>query len=249
MKKYFISFGLLTIYALTILLPYYLTTVIQEYNSKDWWNVLHSGFIHLPSIVYILSSALLLHLTLAFDLTELFDSHKKTHKEIEEAIGLLSIKEEKFSQLLKSKNSFIVDIKDIILHGAMEEDIGLVVEKRVSDLATKYEKLLSEYGYISAILPMLGMLGTITGLLQMFAISDGIDNIAEKMASLSVALATTLYATMWVILITKPKSREIEISFIELTNMENKLIKSAKLFLHNADINLLMEKSEQEQEK
>ena len=247
MNKYLISFGLLAIYAITILYPYYLTTIAQQYDSKIWWNVLHSGFVHIPSILYVVSSALLLHLTLKFNLEELFSSHKKTHKEIQEAIKLLSIKQDNFSSLLDSTNPFVIDIKEIILHGAMEEDIELVVEKRVSDLTTRYEKLLSEYGYIATILPMLGMLGTITGLLQMFAVSDGIDNIAEKMASLSVALATTLYATMWVILITKPKAREIEISAIELENIEHKLIMSAKLFLHNADLNLLIEKSEEEQ--
>lgn len=218
----------------------------MQWNSKDYWFVLHGGFIHFPSIAYIVASAIILHWSLKFDLTSLFSSHKKIRKEIDEAIELLDLSEDSINKLNKSSNIFIKDIKQIILHGAMEEDMELVVQRRVSKLATKYEKLLSEYGYIAAILPMLGMLGTITGLLQMFAVSDGIDNIAEKMASLSVALATTLYATMWVILITKPKSREIEMNAIELDNQEHKLIMSAKLFLHNADLNLLLEQGEEE---
>jgi len=110
-----------------------------------------------------------------------------------------------------------------------------------------YEKLISEYGYIATILPMLGMVGTITGLLQMFA-SEGIDNIAEKLAGLSVALATTLYATLWVILITKPNAREVENHLIELDKEELDLVNSAKLFLHNVDIDLLLEPSSEEED-
>ncbi len=129
-------------------------------------------------------------------------------------------------------------------HGGIEEDLELVVNKQVSHLTAIYEKLINEYSFIVTILPMLGMVGTVTGLLQMFAITDGVDNFAEKFASLSVALATTLYATLWVILITKPKSKDIENYLMEIDYDERLLIINSKLFLHNTDIYELPEPEE-----
>ena len=208
MKKYSLSILLLLIYVGTMLVPYYLTTVTHTFDAKNDLFVLHKGVFHFPSLVYILLSAILLHLSINSKVSELLQSHKKIDKEINEAKDLLTLDSEQIPQFVTSTNKFIQDIKTIILNGGIEDDMELVVEKRVLNLSTMYEKLISEYGYIATILPMLGMLGTITGLLQMFAITDGVDNIAQKMTSLSVALATTLYATLWVILITKPKSRQ-----------------------------------------
>jgi biopolymer transport protein ExbB/TolQ len=210
---------------------------------------LHYGIIHYPSIIYIITSAMLLHFSITSGIADLLASHKKIEKEIKEALELLSFESEDFSKLIQSGNKFVLDIKSIVLHGGIEDDMEFVVQKRVLNLSNKYEKLIAEYGYIATILPMLGMLGTITGLLQMFAISDGVDNIAQKMASLSVALATTLYATLWVILITKPKSRELELKLIKLEAQEQQLILNAKLFLHNADINEFIERTIEENDE
>nr|WP_321265935.1 MotA/TolQ/ExbB proton channel family protein [uncultured Sulfurimonas sp.] len=241
MKKYKITITITSIYAVTILLPYYLTSVRQLIDSKNYFLELHYGFIHYPSIIFICLSAIILHLSVKASEEKVYDSHKKTRAELAEAVSMISLNNENFDEFLKTKNKFSKDIKTIILNGGIEDDMELIVQKRTLEISTMYEKLISEYGYISTVLPMLGMVGTITGLLQMFAVSDGIDNITEKLASLSVALATTLYATLWVILITKPNSREVENHLIELDKEELNLINSAKLFLHNVDVDLLIE--------
>jgi len=239
MNKILLPLALLFIYVLTMIVPNLATTSWHNLDAKNSFLVLHYGIFHLPSIAYIISSAILLHLSVSSAVGNVDGSKKSMENEIEEAIEILNDPNKNVKQVANSTNSFIQEIRTILLNGAIEEDMELVVEKRVSQLTAVYEKLISEYSYIATILPMLGMLGTITGLLQMFAVSDGIDNIAQKMAGLSVALATTLYATLWVILYTKPKSREIENNLIEITNQEHRLVIQTKLFLHNADLNLL----------
>jgi len=249
MKKWSISLTLLAIYLVTMIAPYYLTTITHEMDAKYYWFQLHYGVFHLPSIIYILVSAFILHYSVNSDVNRSKASHKKIYQEIEEAEASLQLENFEPQNIIKSNNTFLKEIWQVIKNGGIEDDMEIIVEKKTLTLATVYEKLIAEYGYIAAVLPMLGMLGTITGLLQMFAVSDGVDNIAQKMASLSVALATTLYATLWVVLITKPKSREIESALIELNEQEHRLILSAKLFLHNADLNQLIEFSENLEEE
>jgi len=249
MKKWSISLILLAIYLATMIVPYYLTTITHDMDAKNYWFQLHYGVFHVPSIVYILISAFILHSSVNTDVNKSKESHHKINKEISEAEQALDMQHFEAENIIESNNSFIKNIWHVIRNGGIEDDMELIVEKETLRLATIYEKLIAEYGYIAAVLPMLGMLGTITGLLQMFAVADGVDNIAQKMASLSVALATTLYATLWVVLITKPKSRETESQLIELNAQEQRLIISAKLFLHNADLNLLIEHAENFEEE
>jgi len=64
MKKYTLSILLLFIYIATMLIPYYLTTIAHIYDAKNSLFVLHEGVFHLPSLVYILLSAILLHLSI-----------------------------------------------------------------------------------------------------------------------------------------------------------------------------------------
>jgi len=240
--KHALSLMVAGLYFATIILPYYLTTIAHVMSSKNILFSLHGGFFHLPSLVFIILSALFLHASVNSKTTKAAMSHKRARKTFHEAIEIFSLSNEtRANDFIESENAYCKDIKKVILNGGIEEDIEMIVQKHVSSITTSYEKLISEYGYISTVLPMLGMVGTITGLLQMFAISDGVDNFADKLAGLSVALATTLYATLWVVFITKPQSREVENWLIELDEDEFQLVISAKLFLHNVDIHSLHE--------
>jgi flagellar motor component MotA len=229
---------LIILYFLTMILPYYLTSIQHSLDPKTWWLQVQFGVIHWPSIVYIFGSYYILKWSVINK--KILKTQKKIKDEIIEAIEKLDIHNTNIEDLLNTPNRFIKDIIGIISYGGIEEDIELSIQKHTTDLATAYQNLMSQYNYIAVILPMLGMLGTITGLLQMFSISDGVDNIAEKMASLSVALATTLYATLLVIMRVKPLYKQVENELIALENLENKLIINAKLFFHNIDLNRLM---------
>ena len=214
-----------------------MSTVWHTVDAKNPLLLLHLGILHIPSLIFIGLSAILMHLFIKSKVQGAKQSHHKMKKEFQEATTILSFDNKNAVQeLIKSDNSFCKDIKVIMLNGGIEEDIELVINKNTSAITSVYEKLLTEYSFIITILPMLGMVGTITGLLQMFAITDGVDNFAEKFASLSVALATTLYATLWVILITKPKSKEIENALLDIDRDEYLLVINSKLFLHNGDM-------------
>jgi len=239
MSKGFISFLIFGIFIGTIIYPYAATTILHTMDAKDDVFLLHYGFLHIPSLVFIVLSAIILHLSVKSKSDKVVSSHKKAKKDLYEAIDILSKNDKTISTFSESENVFCKDIKDIILNSGIEEDIELVIGKHISSLTSSYERLINEYGYIATVLPMLGMIGTVTGLLQMFAIDGGVDNFADKLASLSVALATTLYATLWVVFFTKPKSREVENWLIDIDNNEYQLIVSAKLFLHNVDISTI----------
>jgi len=240
MKKWTLSITILGVYLLTIIYPYIATTINHTMDSKNNLLILHNGIFHLPSIIFIFTSAFLLHLSVKSQANEVSYTHKKARKELDEALNIIDFKNTGIDDFIKSKNKYCQDIKYILVNGGIEEDIELVINKYISAITSSYEKLINEYGYISTILPMLGMIGTITGLLQMFAVGGGVDNFSEKLASLSVALATTLYATLIVVFFTKPKSREIESWLIDINNDEYNLIINSKLYLHNVDLNLLL---------
>jgi len=239
--------SLIGLYIITMIWPYYKTTILHDLDPKTWWLQLQFGVFHMPSLIYIIGSFFILR----FFVVKIKDLkiQEKIKEEIVEATEKLDIQNLNLEELLRSSNRFIKDIIGIIRHGGIEEDIELSIQKHTADLVTAYQNLMSQYNYMAVILPMLGMLGTITGLLQMFSISNGVDNIAEKMTGLSVALATTLYATLLVIMSVKPSYKKIENKLIELDNLENKLIINSKLFFHNVDLNKIMIEENNEEEK
>lgn len=238
---------LLIIYVITMIVPYFGTSIIHFWDPKAGWLQLQFGVLHIPSVIYIGGSFAILMLVVVK--RKDIKVQEKIKDEMIEAIEKLDIHKIDFEELFKTPNRFIKDILGIIRHGGIEEDIELSIKKHTADLITAYQNLMSQYNYVAVILPMLGMLGTITGLLQMFSIADGVDNIAQKMAGLSVALATTLYATLLVIMCVKPAYKKIEDKLIDLDNVENKLIINSKLFFHNVDLNRLIEESSKEAEE
>jgi len=258
MSKLYTTITIALIYFGTVIVPYILTStklldsidiLNPLHNPKYWLWSLYGGFFHWPSLVFIIISALLLHRSIKVQTDKTKKNHSEFKKQIDGSIEELELFEETPSKFLQSSNVFSKDVKKIILKGGMEEDIELILDKHLMQFKKNYEKLINEYSYIATVLPMLGMIGTISGLLQMFAVPEGIDNFAEKLSGLSVALATTLYATLWVVFVTKPKAREIENWYIDIENDEHKLLINAKLFLHTADISLLEDIEEVDEEE
>jgi biopolymer transport protein ExbB/TolQ len=237
LRKIIISFIILILYLLSMVAPYVASQNLHVIDSKSKYLELYLGVIHLPSIFFILGSFFILLIGLK---TNKLQANLK--KELIESVEI--IESENIEKILISDNLFVKKILEIISKGGMEEDIVLVIENKMQDLFLYYESLMAKYNYISVLLPMLGMLGTITGLLQMFAVSNGIDNIAAKMVGLSVALATTLYASLIVILYVKPKYKHFEEEMMILENFSKKLELSAKLLLHNIDIYSLQKEEE-----
>jgi len=233
----FISTLIAIIYGVTMIFPYIATQKLHIMDSKDKFLKLYFGIIHFPSVGFIIGSFFIL--LWGLKVKKLKNNIKK---ELIEAVQIME--SEDTEKILNSDNVFIKKIIEIIKKGGMEEDLVLAIENKMQDLFLYYENVMAKYNYIAVILPMLGMLGTITGLLQMFAVSNGIDNIAAKMVGLSVALATTLYASLIVILFVKPSYRKLEEEVLMLENQSKKLEIHSKLLLHNIDVHLLEPKEE-----
>ena len=234
---FFVSLLILALYSVTMIVPYIFPQFFHQLDPKNECLGLYLGVIHPPSIVFILGSFFIL-----FRLLKVKQFKGNLKKELIEAVEIMESEESE--KIFSSKNSFIRKIIDIIQKGGMEEDLNLVIENKMQDIFLHYESLMAKCNYISVILPMLGMLGTITGLLQMFAVSNAIDDIAAKMVGLSIALATTLYASLIVILYVKPRYKKVEEEVLELENYSKKLEINSKLLLHNFDLHTLQTKEE-----
>lgn len=199
------------------------------------------GVIHINSLVFIGLTAIILYFSIDKDIKKAKDLH------INQKSGLLEAQKvfEQFFEnnikleelVLKSKsNKTIEKVIKIINYGGIEEDLVLGLNKIFNEISSKYIKLKNDYEYIATIMPIVGMVGTIAGLLTMFAVPSEVDDFGSKFSGLSVALATTLYASMITILIFKPKARNVEEWIVNLEEDYSYIEIAIKQFYHKVDI-------------
>lgn len=122
-------------------------------------------------------------------------------KNIEEV--LFYLRERKFTEAyaaVKSKDSIatnmIVGILEAYVNGNRKrEDIEMVAESMAKVEIPKLEAYINAIGAIAAISPLLGFLGTVTGMIQVFqALSiEGLGNPDVLAAGISQALLTTAF--------------------------------------------------------
>ena len=149
-------------------------------------------------------------------------------------------------------NPYILKIVSIVKFGGTQEDLILGIEKIFTNITSKYIKLKNDYEYLATIMPIVGMIGTIAGLLMMFATPDANSSIENKFSGLSIALATTLYSSFVTILLFKPKARSVEGWLVDVEESYEYLSIATKQFFHKVDVPLLIqlleEQDAQEQE-
>jgi len=216
-------------------------------------NQMYAGIIHPNSLFFIVSVAIVLYLSIDRDIKQ---ANKKSvnSKKIDETINTL---EQYFEDKItlqevieKSKeNQYISKIVHIIKYGGTQEDLILGIEKIFTDISSKYIKLKNDYEYLSTVMPIIGMIGTIAGLLTMFAIPNATTNFEEKFLGLSIALATTLYSSFITILIFKPRARSVEEWLVDLETSYEYLSISTKQFFHKVDVPLLIQLLEEQNVK
>jgi len=255
MSRMFISGLIFGLFVITIVVPSFANTMFHMgWKASEVIlfgfdvNKLYYGIIHFPSLVFILGSFFLLWITKSKDedkVSKLEEAINRDFKEADELIKLESYELEDLKKLFSNtKNKYLQELRYIISIGSSEKEIEMVVDKYTLKIYIAYEKLKNDYDYIAGVLPMLGMIGTIAGLLQMFGAPSAMgaeDDFAAKFSGLSVALATTLYASLLTVLVVKPASRAIDTLILDTQkNEENILIKS-KLFLHRLDSQVFLE--------
>lgn len=99
-----------------------------------------------------------------------------------------------------------------------------------------YSKLKNDYEYLATIMPIIGMIGTIAGLLMMFAEPTQAEDFEKKFAGLSLALSTTLYASLFTILWFKPCARSVEKWQLDLQTEFEDLEISIRKFYHKVNV-------------
>ncbi|RLA72650.1 MAG: hypothetical protein DRG78_23580 [Epsilonproteobacteria bacterium] len=204
-------------------------------------NHMYSGIVHPNSLLFIGLVAIILCKSIDKDIKDANKEHTDKETGIKEAINIFeNYFEDKITtqELVKKskKNETVKKIINILKYGGTEDDLILGVQKVFTTISSKYIKLKNDYEYLATIMPIIGMIGTIAGLLIMFAVPEGIEDFANKFSGLSIALATTLYASFITILIFKPKARSVEEWLVSLdTDYEYSGI-SIKQFYHKVDI-------------
>jgi flagellar motor component MotA len=211
-------------------------------------NKLYFGVIHIPSLIFILGSMFFLWLSKSKDEEKVSNLEKSINKEFKEADTLINQETYEVQDLQKlfanSQNKYLQELKYLISIGSSEKELEMVIDKYTLKIYVAYEKLKNDYDYIAAVLPMLGMIGTIAGLLQMFGSPTsmgGEDDFAAKFSGLSVALATTLYASLLTVLVVKPASRSVDTLILDTQKNEANIVIKSKLFLHRLDTQVFLE--------
>ena len=211
-------------------------------------NKLYLGVLHIPSVIFIFGSMFFLWLSKSKDEEKVSKLEKSINKEFKEADALISLETYEVEDLkvlfTNSNNSYLQELKYLISIGSSEKELEMIIDKYTLKIYVAYEKLKNDYDYIAAVLPMLGMIGTIAGLLQMFGSPTsmgGEDDFAAKFSGLSVALATTLYASLLTVLIVKPASRSVDTLILDTQKNEANILIKSKLFLHRLDTQVFLE--------
>jgi len=235
---------------LYILIFFIIFVVQQPFALPDIFNEMHYGIIHLNSLFFIISSAIILWSSIDKDIKDANKLHKGKEVSTKEAKLIF---EKYFEDKMtidtlvaeSNKNETVLKVLNIIKYGGAEEDLVLGIQGTYNNISSKYIKLKNDYEYLATIMPIIGMIGTIAGLLIMFAVPEGIEDFADKFAGLSIALATTLYSSLITVLVFKPQARSIEEWLVSLENDYDQCEISLKQFFHKIDILELVDQMNQ----
>ncbi|QNM88888.1 MotA/TolQ/ExbB proton channel family protein [Aliarcobacter cryaerophilus] len=208
--------------------------ILTDYNSK-----MILGIIHINSVIFIFGSAIILWLTVdrtsnkavrAYENKSIKDAEKHFEDYFQGKINILDLKNKEKS------NDSIKEVLKILKFGGIEDDLLLGIQKIYNTIDNSYSKLKNDYEYAATLMPIIGMIGTVAGLLMMFAEPSQAEDFEKKFAGLSLALATTLYASLITVIIFKPLARQKEKQQIELENDFNDLEISVRKFYHRINM-------------
>ena len=241
---------MLKIIAYLIILLLFYKLIIEPGASGDTVEASY-GVIHGPSFWFIFLSAFFLHLAARGSIHrfkwQLSHAKRKRPDEgvMDEAIEKLDQivifgrqQPELYKKLKEAEinNPVIQAISEGIRLGAIEEDIDHRVQRVVEDEAYLIRARYQHANYMAGYLPMLGMVGTIAGLMLMFSQPGQMEDFAEKFSGLAIALLTTLYSALLTILIYKPLQHHHTNQQAHLDHQYEVVISRARVLYHQIDI-------------
>jgi hypothetical protein len=179
----------------------------------------HYGIIHLPSFGFILLSLGVYALLAMFESVQRrprdMDRHSpgiaKQRLEAVLAAGSTRRPEaggdgtlNRFLAMQIADNPILKTIDAAVRRGHGGEALESAVAIQINKLTYFHHFQARYWSQVASTLPLLGMTGTIAGLLFMFASGDTGTDRAAQLAGLGIALLTTLYASLLTVLVVKP---------------------------------------------
>lgn len=179
----------------------------------DWATSTHFGVVHVPSLLFIVGAFFCYVIQNSLSqVVYQFEQRKKgimprtinlARKELERTTALKDNKEAMLRALvsLDARNPLVGAVLACVANGYGADVVRRSIDKLTEDLTHHFEHRVRFWNQLSAVLPLLGMTGTIAGLMFMFKAGVGQDSV--NLSALSTALLTTLYASLITVLFSK----------------------------------------------
>jgi biopolymer transport protein ExbB/TolQ len=221
------------------------------------------GIFHIPSLIFIGGAFVILQLSekVAISETSLRGLQKEIADETAEFIKfedtLETSKEPRdlyqCVQLACANPNRFGRLVTLISSGCSENDIRLKLAIDIAQTVKNAQERVRHNGLMAGMMPLLGMIGTITGLMFIFsgnqvaaaAVEDTFDN---KFAAMGTALLTTLYSTLFTAIWFKPRQHKLTLQLNQLKKDTETIGHHCVLLMHKMDINLLHHQTIIEQE-
>lgn len=209
-------------------------------NAGGWGTLFQKWLAHLVSggivMIPILALGAICFVFALFKLVALGRLRTKVDVPIEKIVGL--IKEGKEKKAVREAEKLGSPIGPVIaegvkLHGVSREHLEEVMHEKVLFQVPVLERLLPFLAVSAAVAPLLGLLGTVTGMIRTFKILvlSGAGNVDMLMGGISQALVTTEYGLVVavpVLLLHSFLSRKVKIIIFRLEQAAVSFINAVK---------------------
>lgn len=231
-------------------------TILNPLNSlQDWlygYNKMQFEILHIPSLGFVVVCVIIIFFLMKLKLS--FKGLVSTSEAELANKAFADLRDEKISfedlENKSKKNKIIKKILNNINKGALEEDLAMYIKGEFMQIDNAKTKAKNDYEYLATITPILGMIGTIAGLLMMFATPSEVEGFEQKFAGLSLALSTTLYASLITILLFKPLAKSVENTQLDIEEIFEKLeIETRILYHHSYEYKMSLEDEQEAKEK
>jgi len=222
--------------------------------TMTWFNEAKLGVIHWPSVVYIFGTFVFLHIFRKRSVAkENLKKAKKSLKEdqaklaeLSQAIDTDNKSIETYQKLLedRSPDHLYGRLVTLLTRGCSEKDIRFKLGIEFGNVIKSSHELIRQKGLMAGLMPLLGMIGTITGLMFIFAADQTLggnveDNFNHKFAGMGTALLTTLYATLLTAMWFKPRQAALVDDLSSFQKDVELLGHQCELIRNQLDLNLL----------